>query len=377
MEDGLRAARHDLVMYLDGDLEGLSETLIEDLTEPLRRGEADFVRAKFTRSAGRVTTLTARPLLEAFFPDLAHLTQPLGGIIAADRKLLEKLTFETDYGVDIGLVIDAQQLGARIVEVDVGHLDHDSQSLEALGDMAKQVTRAILLRANRYGRLSGMQIREMQEVERQSQAEFATVAGALDSPRGLALFDMDGTLIRARFVEPLAAETGRSEALTEWLDRPGVDAEERAERIAELFAGADAVVASRKRGYLTAIVTDSYRIAAEIVQRRVFADFSIANLMQFTEGRSLGRVRPSILMRHPDGCRLHTLCKSFLRNLRTRLRLGSVLAVAVGDGLNDECLLREAGVSVAFEPKAASVAEAAQHVLYGSLTALPALVPVI
>ncbi len=96
MEDGVWAARNELVLFLDGDLSGLAEDLVPKMTGPLLEGQADFVKARFTRSAGRVTLLTARPLLLTFFPELAHIEQPLGGIMAARRAVLRNLRFETD-----------------------------------------------------------------------------------------------------------------------------------------------------------------------------------------------------------------------------------------------------------------------------------------
>lgn len=39
----------------------------------------------------------------------------------------------------------------------------------------------------------------------------------------------------------------------------------------------------------------------------------------------------------------------------------------MGDGINDVCMLRAAGRSVAFNPKAEPVREAADHVLAGDL----------
>ncbi len=107
MRDGLLVAQNDVLVYLDGDLSGLHEDLIARLVAPLLAGQADFVKASFTREAGRVTTLTARPLLQTFFPELNHIQQPLGGLIAARRKWLERLRFEDDYGVDVGLLLDA------------------------------------------------------------------------------------------------------------------------------------------------------------------------------------------------------------------------------------------------------------------------------
>lgn len=126
MEDGLQAARHELLVYMDGDLRGLCRDLNQRLIAPLQAETADYVKAKFERQAGRVTVLTARPLLRTYFPELADLAQPLGGIIAARRATLQRLRFKNDYGVDIGLLIDALGQRARLAEVDIGPLKHDN-----------------------------------------------------------------------------------------------------------------------------------------------------------------------------------------------------------------------------------------------------------
>ena len=76
MEDGLWAAREEILVYLDGDLHGLCDNLIERMTTPLFAGRADFVKARFSRGGGRVTALMARPLLGTFFPELARFDQP-------------------------------------------------------------------------------------------------------------------------------------------------------------------------------------------------------------------------------------------------------------------------------------------------------------
>ena len=130
MEDGMRAANAGILLYLDGDLVGLRENLIECMTGPIASGCADFVKANFSRGAGRVTTLTARPLLATFFPELASFEQPLGGIVAARRSLLQELQFETDYGVDVGLLIDAACAEARLAQAHIGHLEHAGQPPE-------------------------------------------------------------------------------------------------------------------------------------------------------------------------------------------------------------------------------------------------------
>jgi len=387
MEDGLRESRGDVIVYLDGDLRGLDRGFLERLVEPIRDGRADFAKARFSRSAGRVTTLTAKPLLETFFPELAHFAQPLGGIVAVRRNLLERLSFEADYGVDLALLIDAHFAGARMIEVDIGHLEHDSQTLEALGDMAKQVVRALLHRAERHGRLSIGQVHEVEEVERQANAEFTRVAGRMGGVERLALFDMDGTLLRDRSVLELARRTGRLRQVSEYLDNPAFTATGRTRRIAECLAGvpradfvevarsmplsegaAETIIALRKRGYRVGIVSDSFRIVTEVVRRRVFADFSVANLLRFRAGAATGDVQLSPLFQHGNGCRDHEVCKwNALLHIEEKLAIPAERVLAVGDGANDICLLREAGLGIAFEPKTAELERAADRVIRGDL----------
>lgn len=394
MEDGLKAAVNSIVVYLDGDLTGLREDLIDILVQPLINGQADFVKACFSRKAGRVTTLTAKPLLQLFFPEMAHFVQPLGGIMAAKASVLNQLQFETDYGVDLALLIDAHMLGARIVEVDIGHLEHDSQSLEALGEMSKQVVRALLHRADRHERLSVSQIREVEEVERHARAEFGIITQATQRPHRLAIFDMDGTLLQGRFAVELARYLGRLDQLHQFLDNPALGTEERSNGILGVFRGVPktvfekvarnveltpgaikTIVQLRKWGFTVGIVSDSYRVAADIIRRRVFADFSVANIIRFEDGLATTKLTLSPLLRHTNCHPDHELCKqNTVLHLLERFGLTNDQVLAVGDGLNDARMLAAAGLSVAFEPKADLVRQSAQHTITGDLTQILDLV---
>src|SRR5205807_7412143 len=106
---------------------------------------------------GRVTELTARPLLNLFYPDLAAVEQPLAGEIAARRSLLEHLPFVSGYGVDIALLLDAYRAigleGLAQVDLDVRQNAH--QPLRDLGPMASAVLQAVASRLEREGRLRG------------------------------------------------------------------------------------------------------------------------------------------------------------------------------------------------------------------------------
>lgn len=394
MEDGLRESKHDTILYLDGDLAGLSEYLVEKMTAPVITGHADFVKASFSRKAGRVTVLTARPLIRTYFPELAHLEQPLGGIIAVRRELLEKLRFENDYGVDIGLLLDSAALGARVAEVDIGHIEHDSQDLEKLGEMATQVARAILDRAAAYGRLRQSFVRESRERERLTKSHPEAIVARIGAVDRLALFDMDGTLLHGRFILELARRTDRLEKLEKFLDRFDLTPEYRTRQIARIFrnvpvetfietsralplipGAVDAVVGLRKLGYRVGIVTDSYQVGAEIVRRRVFADFALSNVIEFRRGKCTGVVTLAPSMRSgKTGPRAYDKLHA-LRFLTKRMGVSARNILAVGDGENDIGMFRAAGLSIAFQPKSDRVRRAAKKVIRGRLDELLAFVP--
>jgi glucosyl-3-phosphoglycerate synthase len=119
---------------------------------PFRIGEATL-----PDGGGRVTELTARPLLNLFYPELAAVEQPLAGEVAARRDLLERLPFVTGYGVDIGLLIDAYELAGldALAQVDLDVRQNAHQPLRDLGPMAYAVLQAVSSRLERDGRLRG------------------------------------------------------------------------------------------------------------------------------------------------------------------------------------------------------------------------------
>ena len=159
----------DLICFLDADSEGFGPHFAYGLLAPLiTQPEISFVKGFYRRpfrmgtttfpdGGGRVTELTARPLLNLFYPDLAGIEQPLAGEMAARRSLLEQLPFVTGYGVDIALLIDAYRaLGlAGLAQVDLDLRQNAHQPLRELGPMASQVLQAVATRLEQEGRLRG------------------------------------------------------------------------------------------------------------------------------------------------------------------------------------------------------------------------------
>lgn len=153
MKTGLKRVTNDIVLFLDADLSEINQYQIEAILKPILDGEADITKTKFKREAGRVTELTAKPLLQFFFPEL-NFDQPLSGQFASIKSFLDRIDLEHDYGVDIGIVLDADAQGMRIQEVDIGNIVHEMSTLQELNIMANEVVRTIVDRAISYGRLT-------------------------------------------------------------------------------------------------------------------------------------------------------------------------------------------------------------------------------
>lgn len=381
MLDGLWKAQSDNVLFLDGDIYNFSKDLIREMAEPLIENRCDFVKGKFHRTAGRVTALTAKPLLKAFFPEISEIEQPLGGIIAAKKDLLKNIKFESDYGVDIGLLIDVAQLGARIEEVDIGSLEHDHQSLDQLGNMSVQVVRVILERASRYKKLDILHLKDSYEIQRVNQLQMEPILSKIDPQKKLALFDMDGTLVEGRYIERLARYVGRDDQLKRLLDNQKLDPIYRTKMIAKILTGLpksvfekiaqivplaknaqNLIVELKKRGFTVGIVTDSYFIASEIIRKRVFADFSIAHLLDFKKGVFTGNLEISPLF-ISDKCTKHDFCKlNILNHIDHFYNMDRANIYFAGDGLNDICLLENLSNTFAVNPKDSKVELAATGV---------------
>ncbi|MDR2623668.1 MAG: glycosyltransferase [Methanobrevibacter sp.] len=155
IETGLKHSKGDIIAFIDGDLQNLSPKQVDAMIKPIMEGKTDITKTKFKREHGRVTELTAKPLLNFFFPEI-NLEQPLSGQFAGKRSDLVKIRLEKDYGVDVGIILDADANGLKVEEVDIGEIKHDSSSLEDLHNMANEVVRTVVNRSMEYGRMSLM-----------------------------------------------------------------------------------------------------------------------------------------------------------------------------------------------------------------------------
>lgn len=154
----LLVTRGEIVAWIDTDIVNIHPRFVYGIIGPLLQNmNIKFVKGFYRRplrvgnklqagSGGRVTELTARPLLNLFYPELSGVIQPLSGEYAGRREALEQATFYSGYGVETGLLIDVFErygLGA-IAQVDLLERIHHNQELEALSKMSFAIIQTVL-----------------------------------------------------------------------------------------------------------------------------------------------------------------------------------------------------------------------------------------
>lgn len=157
----------DIIFWVDTDIHNFNPKFIYGILGPLIMDERiKFVKGFYKRpimgkdgivhpgGGGRVTELTARPMLNLFFPQLSGIIQPLSGEYGGKREALEKLTFTSGYGVETSLLIDMLNL-FKLRSIGQTNLDvrvHRNQPLQNLSKMSFAIIQTVLSKLEkRYG----------------------------------------------------------------------------------------------------------------------------------------------------------------------------------------------------------------------------------
>jgi glucosyl-3-phosphoglycerate synthase len=154
----------DIVCFLEAGCEPLAPRVACGLLGPVACEPGIVLATGFDRplvGAGadgggdRLTALAARPLLAAFYPELAAVRRPLARELAARRDVLAQLSFRTGDGAELALLLDvhAQAGPAAIAQVDLGVRAGRRLALEELAGPAAGALAAVNARLRRDGRL--------------------------------------------------------------------------------------------------------------------------------------------------------------------------------------------------------------------------------
>lgn len=165
----------DILIWIDTDITNIQPHFVYGLIGPLlHRPKLKYIKGFYlrpirvgdtthARGGGRVTELTARPLLNLFYPALSGFIQPLSGEYGGRRDALERLPFSCGYGVEIGLLIDILErygLGA-LGQVNLIKRLHRNQPLTSLSKMSFAIIQTVIRKIDRR---DGLQL--LQDVNR-------------------------------------------------------------------------------------------------------------------------------------------------------------------------------------------------------------------
>jgi glucosyl-3-phosphoglycerate synthase len=366
MREGIQLASHDIIAFIDADITTYPDDVIDRLTRPVILQQADFVKSYFERQAGRVTELVAKPLLSFLFPHISHFKQPLSGMIAGKKEWFEKLVIEDDYGVDIGILIDMYKNGASITEVSLGYIENRMQNIAQLAKMSKEVTKAILKRSGQFlgdtlGTIAGIHLRN-------ENREQLTSANSKNKYHRMAIFDMDKTILKESFIYTMADKFSFRGELGS-IVKSSPNSFVRIKKIALLLKGisisdiiktadeipmvedtAGVIKQLQSKGYVCGIISESYDVVTNYIAQKLGMNFSLGNELEINKGIATGEVKiPSLFLHNRKSLCNHDYCKSnaVLEISRSfGIPINNVLAT--GNGKNDICMIKNAGIGVAF-----------------------------
>ena len=365
MKDGVLVGKNEILVFLDADIITYPDDIIELLTAPILNGNADFIKSYFTRQAGRVTELVAKPLLSILYPTFPNFKQPLSGMIAGKKSFFIKCEFEEGYGVDIGILIDMYNMGAKISEVSIGSIENRMQPLEQLGKMSREVARTIMKKSSNMDR-KNLETYENIQIIRE-QMDFAIREGLM-SLKKIVIFDMDNTILRKSFIHSAAEKYGFKKTLVDivtnnhnpFIRTKLIAGLLRGQSIGDLLELTDNIEVTpnlqklitelKKQGYIVGIISDSYDCVTNHLKNKFGFDFTISNELEFSKSIATGEVKiPSLFVSGEESQCKHDYCKlNALIKISKQYKVDLKNTLMIGDGENDICCIKKAGIGVSF-----------------------------
>jgi len=184
----------------------------------------------------------------------------------------------------------------------------------------------------------------------------------------MVVLDMDNTILKGSFIDAAAKEFGfteelleaRSQKLNHLILTKQIARFLKGKNIAEIlevtenisFAKdvVDVVKRLKKRGYIVGIITHSYDCVATHIKNKIGADFALAYELEFSKSVATGEVKiPSFFVHNSVSICDHEMCKTnALLEVAERYKIKIPNVIAMGDGVQDACMVEHAGIGVAF-----------------------------
>jgi phosphoserine phosphatase len=187
----------------------------------------------------------------------------------------------------------------------------------------------------------------------------------------LAVFDMDGTLIDGRLIEVLSKKFGLYNRVKQIQSDESISGYVKTKKIAAVLRGIEereiavalesiplaknskeVISLLKKKGFKIGIITDSYGIAAQALVNNLALDFFYANELRVDNGLITGEINMPLGW-DKIGCFCkNSVCKRYHMEMHAKKHCVDMKnTIAVGDTKGDLCMIRRAGIGVAYMPK--------------------------
>ncbi|MEZ9465217.1 phosphoserine phosphatase SerB [Vibrio breoganii] len=215
-----------------------------------------------------------------------------------------------------------------------------------------------------------------------NKADFAYLTDLPDmSEPGLALFDMDSTLIEIECIDEIAKLAGVGEEVSEVTERAmqgELDFEQSLRQRVAKLADADESILKEVRsvlplmaeakllidglkecGWKVAVASGGFTYFSNHLKELLELDFAQSNQLEIIEGKLTGNVVGDVVSAQTKA--------DILEQLRNDYQFEKSNCIAVGDGANDLVMMAAAGLGIAYHAKPKVVEQAQTAVNYADL----------
>lgn len=355
VKTGVKKAKYDAILMLDADLKNITIDKIKRIYMPVLRDEVDVSRGAFRRKRGRVTEYAVKPMMEILFPGM-YFEQPISGQICAKKSFLESVSFESRYGVDIGLLFDAIKSGQRIIEVDIGYLVHKANKEDVIGEMSRQVLETMIKKA-----------------------------GLIQHKYKVVVFTFDKTLIQPRSLDRVYAKLGISQEMIElnkklssdrldygkyiqkvsllYKDRSVKEVEDIVSGVVLSQYSKEIIEALKKRKYQVALVSTIISPIVKVAAEKLGIALIDCPHLEIKNGKLTGLLTPQSAQKWTVGS-VETSNSRALTRLLSRAKAKHSEAVMVVNHPAWLPIMEKIGLSVAYRPNTPELKEKADKTIH-------------
>ncbi|GEM80148.1 phosphoserine phosphatase SerB [Vibrio superstes] len=225
-------------------------------------------------------------------------------------------------------------------------------------------------------------VKKMAALLAANKADFAHLTDLPDmSEPGLALFDMDSTLIEIECIDEIAKLAGVGEEVSEVTERAmqgELDFEQSLRQRVAKLADADESILKQVRsvlplmaeakplidglkacGWKVAVASGGFTYFSNHLKELLELDFAQSNQLEIIDGKLTGNVVGDVVSAQTKA--------DILEQLRADYQFEKSNCIAVGDGANDLVMMAAAGLGIAYHAKPKVVEQAQTAVSYADL----------